>query len=439
MTKKNRPASGAHSRAAAAKIVFRVLEQGESLSSALPSETQQLDTGDRRLAQAISYGVLRFLPSLNRLVAGKLKKPLTGKLQILNSLLLVGAYQLYLLRTKDHAAVSASVEAAKVLGRKNHTGLVNGVLRQILREAPARNEHEQRPLPADPLLDHPRWLAEAVKQDYPERWQQILMSNNQHPPMWLRVNESQISCPSYQQLLQDEGIESHQDTTVSSALRLAQPVSVERLPHFSEGWVSVQDRSAQLAGFLLNSDDSHRVLDCCAAPGGKTQHLLERHQFTQPLTAIDIDAKRLQRVEENLARQQQPANLICADITDTGNWWDKVCYDRILLDAPCSATGVIRRHPDIKWLRRASDIDALVALQAQILDSIWPLLKNGGELLYATCSILAKENQQQVEHFLQRQKDATLSYLSEQQAMLQLEPTADGGDGFFYARLKKQQ
>ncbi|WP_404400901.1 16S rRNA (cytosine(967)-C(5))-methyltransferase RsmB [Idiomarina seosinensis] len=439
MTKKNRPASGAQSRAIAAKIVFRVLEQGESLSAVLPEETQPLEVSDRRLAQAISYGVMRYLPSLNQLIAGKLKKPLSGKLKILNSLLLVGAYQLYFLRTKDHAAVSASVEAAKFLGRKNHTGLVNGVLRQLLREAPERGDNQQRALPEDKLHNHPRWLAEAIKQDYPDNWQELLFNNNQHPPMWLRVNENQVSRAAYQQLLDDEEIESHPDDRVSSALRLTQPVAVERLPGFSEGWVSVQDRSAQLAGFLLNSHESHRVLDCCAAPGGKTLHLLERHQFTEPLTAIDIDQKRLQRVEENLARQKQPATLICADITATDKWWDGVCYDRILLDAPCSATGVIRRHPDIKWLRRASDIDALVKLQAQILDSIWPLLKDGGELLYATCSVLARENQQQIEHFLRRQKDARLSDITEQQATLQLLPAADGGDGFFYARLKKQQ
>jgi len=439
MTNKTTQASGAESRAAAARILFRILEQGESLSTAFPAETKALDAGDKRLAQAISYGVLRFLPALNKLVAAKLDKPLKGKFKILNSLLLVGAYQLYQLRTKDHAAVSATVEAAKRLKRKNHTGLINGVLRQLLREAPERDENEQRPLPDDPLQNHPRWLVDIIKSDHPEHWLELLRANNQHPPMWLRVNQNKISRSDYQNQLNDKGINSNADSLVTSALRLDKAVSVDQLPGFDQGLVSVQDRSAQMAAFLLNANPSHRVLDCCAAPGGKTQHLLEQHQFVTPLTAIDIDPRRLVRVEENLARQEQPANVICADVVDTETWWDGQLFDRILLDAPCSATGVIRRHPDIKWLRRSSDIDSLVALQAKILDHIWPLVANGGELLYATCSVISKENQQQVDSFLERTSDANLIPINEQTDTLQILPAADGGDGFFYARFKKQQ
>ncbi|MGM0525912.1 MAG: 16S rRNA (cytosine(967)-C(5))-methyltransferase RsmB [Pseudomonadota bacterium] len=439
MTNNRNQASGAESRAAAARILFRILEQGESLSTAFPAETKTLDAGDKRLAQAISYGVLRFLPALNKLVAAKLDKPLKGKIKILNSLLLVGAYQLYQLRTKDHAAVSATVEAAKLLKRKNHTGLINGVLRQLLREAPERDENEQRPLPADALENHPRWLVDIIKSDHPDHWLELLQANNQHPPMWLRVNLNKTSRSDYQTQLSDKGINATADDLVPSALRLDKATSVDQLPGFEQGAVSVQDRSAQMAAFLLNADPSHNVLDCCAAPGGKTQHLLEQHQFATPLTAIDIDPRRLVRVEENLARQEQPAKVICADVIDTESWWDGQLFDRILLDAPCSATGVIRRHPDIKWLRRSSDIDALVALQAKILDHIWPLVANGGELLYATCSVISKENQQQVDSFLERTSDANLIPINEQTDTLQILPAADGGDGFFYARFKKQQ
>lgn len=435
---KQAPVSGAASRAAAAKVLFRVLEHGESLSTAFPEETRQLEGHDKRLAQAISYGVLRVLPTLNQLVAKKLAKPLKGKYKILNSLLLVGAYQLYRLRTKDHAAVSATVEAAKLLGRKTHTGLINGVLRQLLREAPERDDNEQRPLPDDSNINHPRWFVDALVKDYPADWQQILTENNEHPPMWLRVNTSKQSTGDYLARLEAEGLIAHADNEVDSAIRLDTPTSVDNLPGFADGDVSVQDRSAQMAGFLLDCSNEHRVLDCCAAPGGKTLHLLQRYQFSHPITAIDIDAERLERVKENLSRQSQPATLICADIATTDSWWDGHCFDRILLDAPCSATGVIRRHPDIKWLRRASDIDQLAALQAAILDSIWPLLAKGGELLYATCSVLKQENDQQIQRFLARQQDATLLPISEHSDTLQLLPSRTSGDGFYYAKLKKQ-
>lgn len=438
MTNKTSKISGAESRAAAARVLHRILNDGESLNTAFPAETATLQDNDKRLAQAISYGVLRVLPALNRLVAAKLKQPLKGKLAVINSLLLVGAYQLYCLRTKDHAAVSATVEAAKRLKRKNHTGLVNGVLRQLLREAPARNAEEQRDLPADPLMNHPRWLADSVRQDYPQQWQQILQANNQHPPMWLRINLAKTSAQDYVDELAAADITGYPDAEVASAVRLEKPAPVSALPRFEEGVVSVQDKSAQMASLLLNASDSHRVLDCCAAPGGKTLHLLETHQFETPLIAIDVDATRLQRVTENLARQQQQAKVICADVSELESWWDGQPFDRILLDAPCSGTGVIRRHPDIKWLRRKSDIDKLVLLQQQILARVWQTLAPGGELLYATCSILSRENRQQINAFLASHDDASLVAINEHADMLQKLPSAEDGDGFFYARLKKR-
>lgn len=438
MTTQQHKAAGAHSRAAAAQVLHRTLHSGESLATAFPAETAHLDGPDKRLAQAICYGVLRFLPSLNRLVSAKLKQPLKGKHAIVHTLLLVGAYQLYQLRTKDHAAVSATVEAAKALKQKNHTGLVNGVLRQLLREAPARDESGQRTLPDDPLVNHPRWFVDELQSNYPQHWQAILQANNQHPPMWLRVNEAKTTAADYLQALVNAQLVASVDHQVSSAIRLHSPCPVTSLPGFDDGLVSVQDRSAQLAAFLLDPDDSMRVLDCCAAPGGKTLHLLERHHFSTPLTAIDIDETRLQRVAENLARQQQTASLLAADVAQLESWWDGTPYDRILLDAPCSGTGVIRRHPDIKWLRRKSDIDTLVTLQRDILDSVWQALAPNGELLYATCSVLHRENQAQISDFLERHDDANLLAVTDSTDMLQILPSADGGDGFFYAKLRKQ-
>jgi len=431
--------SGAASRAAAATALFQVLEKGESLSTALPNATATLSASDKRLASAISYGVLRVLPTLNKLVGAKLQQPLKGKLKILHYLLLVGAYQLYCQRIKDHAAVSATVEAAAVLKKRNNKALVNGVLRQLLREAPEANDNFERQLPEDNNQNHPRWLVQQLENDHGDKTEVILRENNQHPPMWLRVNERQFSRDDYLRQLQDEGIEAVADSQARNAIKLLTPCSVDKLPGFHEGAVSVQDRSAQLAADYLNVDASHRVLDCCAAPGGKLLHLLERHTFDYPVQAVELDANRIERIKENLTRQQLFAEVHCADAADTSAWWDGKPFDRILLDAPCSATGVIRRHPDIKWLRRQSDISELAELQGKILRALWETLAPAGELLYATCSILRDENQTQVEAFLKQHSDATLIPIEANRDMLQILPGEADGDGFFYARLKKAQ
>ncbi|MFD2631023.1 16S rRNA (cytosine(967)-C(5))-methyltransferase RsmB [Idiomarina piscisalsi] len=431
--------SGAASRAAAATALFQVLEKGESLSTALPNATATLSASDKRLASAISYGVLRVLPTLNKLVGAKLQQPLKGKLKILHYLLLVGAYQLYCQRIKDHAAVSATVEAAAVLKKRNNKGLVNGVLRQLLREAPEANDNFERQLPEDNNQNHPRWLVQQLENDHGNKTEVILQENNQHPPMWLRVNERLFSRDDYLRQLQDGGIEAVADPQARNAIKLLTPCSVDKLPGFHEGAVSVQDRSAQLAADYLNVDANHRVLDCCAAPGGKLLHLLERHTFDYPVQAVELDANRIERIKENLTRQQLFAEVHCADAADTSAWWDGKSFDRILLDAPCSATGVIRRHPDIKWLRRQSDISELAELQGKILRALWETLAPGGELLYATCSILRDENQTQVEAFLKQHSDATLIPIEANRDMLQILPGEADGDGFFYARLKKAQ
>ncbi|MEC9320521.1 MAG: 16S rRNA (cytosine(967)-C(5))-methyltransferase RsmB [Pseudomonadota bacterium] len=429
--------TGAHSRAAAAQAIHAVLEQGQSLTQALTTYSEQLSAEDKRLAQAISYGVMRYLPVLTEKVSGKLDKPLKGKNQIIQSLLLVGTYQLFKLRTKDHAALSATVEASKLLKRKALSGLVNGVLRQVLREAPTRNDDGERELPSAEGVNHPRWLREKIRAAYGEKAEAVFTANDTQPPLWLRANRRHTTVTDYTALLAENGIEAVADSQANDAIRLVKPVPVTKLPHFEAGWVSVQDRSAQLAADMVDAQPEHRVLDCCAAPGGKTVHLLERTEFQTPLIAIDVDEQRLERVSENLYRADLSCEVVCADVLDLDSWWDKQPFDRILLDAPCSATGVIRRHPDIKWLRRSSDIDQLVELQQSMLERLWPTLKPGGQLIYATCSILPEENSEQISHFLGQHSDANLIAIEANRPMLQLLPGENDGDGFFYAKIEK--
>lgn len=427
--------AGAESRAAAAQAVFQVVEQGRSLSQALPQLTRSLSGRDKGMAQALAYGTLRFLPPLNYMVSQQLAKPLKGELMPLHSLLLVGAYQLTFMGAAEHAAVSATVDAAHLLKRSKQKGLVNAVLRNIQRQWPEL----KTAIAAQPQLSHahPRWLADAIHTHYPQQAAQIIAANNAQAPMWLRINEQHTTRDDYLALLAQAGIDALPQAPLSSAIQLVQAVDVQSLPHFADGWVSVQDIAAQHAAYLLNAQAGERILDCCAAPGGKTVHILERQPTAQVL-AIDVDEQRLTRVHDNLQRLGLQAQVQVADATQT-DWWDGQLFDRILLDAPCSATGVIRRHPDIKWLRRASDIAELVALQQQILQTLWPLLKPGGTLLYATCSILAEENTQQIARFIDHTADAIQVATAPTGALeWQWLPGENDGDGFFYATLEKR-
>lgn len=428
---------GADSRAVAAQAVFQVIEQGRSLSQALPQLSHKLSARDRGMAQALAYGVLRHLPQLNFMVGSLLEKPLKGELKVLHSLLLVGAYQLAYMGSAEHAAVSATVDAAVALKRQKQKGLVNGVLRNIQRQLPQLMQQlEQKPALAH---GHPRWLAERIQTAYPQQAQRIFAANNAQAPMWLRINTQKTNRSDYLNLLADAGIEVLESAPLPTAICLAQPVDVHALPHFSEGWISVQDIAAQHAAWLLNAEAGERILDCCAAPGGKTAHILEQQPQAEVL-AIDVDAKRLERVHENLARLQLSAEVKTADASEVTGWWDGRWFDRILLDAPCSATGVIRRHPDIKWLRREADIAELAALQARILDALWPTLKPGGTLVYATCSILPEENHKQIEAFKQRHPDAiAVATAPNNSVEWQWLPGGElNGDGFYFAKLEKR-
>lgn len=430
-------ANGAASRAAAALALYQVLEQQKSLSQVLPSLNERLESRDRALTQTICYGVLRVLPQLNFIIRQLLSKPLKKDLLVLHSLLLVGVYQLLYMRTSDHAAVAATVEATVLLKQSRQKALINAILRNVQRQ----RESFEAQLCEHPELqhNHPRWLADLVQLHYPARANQIFLANNQQPPMWLRVNEQRTHRADYLALLAAADIAVHEESPLHSAIQLLQPVDVQRLPHFADGWVSVQDIAAQHAAWLLGAEAGERILDCCAAPGGKTAHILERQPQAQVL-ALDVDAQRLQRVDDNLQRLQLQAEVLCADASNPSSWWNGQLFDRILLDAPCSATGVIRRHPDIKWLRRASDIAALVQLQQQILNALWSTLKPGGTLLYATCSILPAENSDQIKAFLASHSDAILVPIGVQsEADWQWLPGDLAGDGFYFAKLEKRR
>ncbi len=417
-------------RAICAQAIFNVLEEGQSLSTALTLFSHKVAEKDRALMQEICFGVMRVLPELNFYIHTLMNKVLTGKNRVLHYLLLVGIYQILYTRIPEHAAVGETVNAVNDLKKSALKGLVNGVLREFLRQ----QESLQRKFVQDdkaPQTLHPSWLVNRLTQAYPEKWQAIISANNQKPPMWLRVNLNHYSVSEYQQLLTERQIESEAFADLPCAIRLLSPVNVTKLPYFAEGAVTVQDLSAQYAAYLLEPQNGEKILDMCAAPGGKTTHILEIAPKAN-LLAVDVDAGRAKRIEENLARLKQVAEVKVGDGLTPEKWCLGKQFDRILLDAPCSATGVIRRHPDIKWLRRDSDIAQLTELQHGILTNIWSYLKTGGTLVYATCSILPDENRLQIERFLQENSNAQL--VGDTKQFL---PTVHGGDGFFYAVLKK--
>ncbi len=419
-------------RSIAATAISQVLDNGQSLSTVLPELQRNINDKDKSLLQEICFGVLRYLPKLEWFISQLMEKPLTGKQRTLHYLIMVGIYQLLYTRIPPHAALAETVNGAVALKRPQLKGLVNGVLRSFLRQ---QVQLEERSSNNSSQYLHPSWLLSRLQGTYPDDWQSIVDANNQRPPMWLRVNSQHHSAQQYLELLEQDEIQAHLHPTHPSAIRLEEPTAVTRLPGFEEGWSTVQDVSAQGCAELLQPLDGEYILDLCAAPGGKTTHILELAPKASVL-AVDIDEFRLKRVKENLKRLKQHASVVQGDGTKPEEWAQNQQFDRILLDAPCSATGVIRRHPDIKWLRRDSDINELAQLQAKILDAVWPYLKPGGTLLYATCSIMPEENSLQVQSFLAKHNDACLN--DGTKAGLQVLPTATGGDGFFYARFKKQ-
>jgi 16S rRNA (cytosine967-C5)-methyltransferase len=421
-------------RAAAANILFQVVDKGQYLSSALPLGQQQVKPRDQALLQEICFGALRILPRLESVASELMDKPLKGKQRVFHHLILVGIYQIGHMRIPAHAAVGETVEATKTLKGPRLRGLINAVLRNYQRNQEQLDEISVSHNAGK--YGHPSWLLKLLQESYPQQWETIVEANNTKAPMWLRVNHQHLNRDDYQALLKNEGIDSTAHSEALDALKLAAPCDVNNLPGFDKGWVSVQDAAAQLSIDYLEPKDGELILDCCAAPGGKTAHILERTKDSQ-VVAIDCDETRLKRVHDNLKRLQLQAKVVCGDARTPSEWWQGEQFDRILLDAPCSATGVIRRHPDIKWLRRSDDIEALAELQREIFDAMWQQLKVGGTLVYATCSITPQENKEQVKAFLARTDNAQLIDSDIDNPGRQILPGEEDMDGFYYAVLKK--
>ena len=380
------------------------------------------------------FGALRWHQRLEWQTARLLTKPLKpGQLE-LGALLEVGLLQLQEMRIPEHAAVSATVDAAALLGSRDAASLVNAVLRRFQRERAALDAA----LAADDeaRLSHPRWLLEQLAHDWPDDWQRICAANNSPAPMWLRVNERRTTRGDYLARLKAAGFGARADEEVATAIVLDAPQPVDVLPGFAAGDASVQDVAAQRAAGFLDLAPGQRVLDACAAPGGKTGHILESCPGLDEVWALDRDARRLARVRANLDRLQLPARLVAGDATRPEGWWDGRPFDRILLDAPCSAVGVIRRHPDIKVLRRPEDVARAVVLQSRLLRALWPLLAPRGRLVYATCSVLRSENDAQIAAFLSTAEASEGPGTAQLSGCQSLPGDADG-DGFYYACLLK--
>lgn len=423
-------------RADSAKVLFAILEQNKS-SRGLLSDVQQhyRDARDKAWLQEVVFGVLRQLPTLQFWLRQLLEKPLKGNKKVVEHLLLVGLYQLAFTRVPAHAAIGETVNACQSLNAAGLKGLVNAILREFQRSELA----QQLPTGAAAQAGLPNWLFKQISTAYPAQSEAIVQQMNTKAPLWLRVNRQQITRDEYTHHLVTEGIAFTLPPDHADGIILNQNIDVTALPGYNEGQFAVQDGAAQLAVDYLQPQAHARVLDCCAAPGGKTCHMLER-QPSITCTAIDNDASRLLRVKENLQRLQLQAEVVCADAANLAEWWDNHPFDAILLDAPCSATGVIRRHPDIRWLRQASDIEALVNLQQLLLQRLWQTLRPGGTLLYATCSILPQENQQQIEQFLAITPDASVCTTTHGDSIgRQILPGENQMDGFYYARLIKSK
>ena len=424
-------------RALAARTLGAVLS-GQSLNQALPNALKQVTPRDRGLLQQLCYGTLRQAPRLQALLAQLLDKPLRDKDRDVEGLLLCGLYQLEDTRIPDHAAVSATVAATAGLKKNWARGMSNAILRRFLRE----REALVAALPEAATLAHPDWILSALKAQSPGHWQDIIAANNQQPPMTLRVNLLQTSRDDYLRQLEDAGIEATAGALSPAAIYLGAPTDVQELPGFEQGLVSVQDEAAQLAAIALGARPGERVLDACAAPGGKTCHILESEPGLGELVAMDVDGARLGRVAENLERLQLSAQLLEGDGASPPSSLTPASFDRILVDAPCSASGVIRRHPDIKVLRREKDVAGFARQQLAILAGLWPLLKPGGRLLYVTCSVFSAENSGVVKQHLQAHPDAAVLPIEQAWGEAtavgrQVLPAAAGPDGLFYAMLQK--
>ncbi|BBP44876.1 ribosomal RNA small subunit methyltransferase B [Thiosulfatimonas sediminis] len=435
--------SGVHTRFVALKMCLNVIEHGRSLSQVLPEGLAQFeDRRERAFVQNLVLGTLRWQFRLMAIRDLLLKKKLKAKDEDVNQLILIGLFQLLYSETANHAAVSETVNVSAKLKKPWAKGLVNGLLRNFMRE----QESICAAVDLKPAQKyaHPQWFFKAMREAYPDNWQSVLEANNQIAPLTLRNNALQQTRAQLLDILTRAEVAASAHPHCSQGIVLTQSCDISQLPTYHEGGFSVQDAAAQQAAFLLQPRAGERILDACAAPGGKTSHLLESAQGDLDLLALEKEPERLDRLAENLHRLNLQCDYRVGDAGQPQAWWDGRQFDKILLDAPCSATGIIRRHPDIKWHRIPEDIDELVEIQQHILDALWPTLKPGGQMLYATCSVLPQENSEQMRAFLARTADAKLLPLNVtwgwpgSQIGRQILPGQDGMDGFYYCLLHKQ-
>ncbi len=428
-----RTVSGVQPRIAAARVLDAVLHHGRSLKAAFTSDLPALgDARDRALVEAIVFAALRQRARYDAAIAAWMAKPPGRRDGELRALLLAGFAQLDAMALPPHAALDATVDAARAMGRAHQSGLVNALMRRAQREGIA---------PADAAATWPDWLRARIDADWPDDAAALYAASAQPAPTWLRVNRARGTREAYLASLREAGIDAIAQPGLPDALRIEGSVAVANLPGFDDGQASVQDGSAQFVADALSPPRGARVLDACAAPGGKTAHLLERDPSLRVL-ALDIDPRRVRRMTEAFERTGVDAAARAADACAPDTWWDGEPFDAILIDAPCSATGIVRRQPDVLLHRRASDLDALAEVQARLLDALWPLLAPGGTLVYSTCSILREENEGRIAAFRARTPDTVVQPLDERFGRVagagrQRLTGEDGMDGFFYARLGK--
>jgi 16S rRNA (cytosine967-C5)-methyltransferase len=414
-----------------------VLDRGQTLTES-PALNGSLRNRDLSMSRHLAYGVLRWLTALEWLADQLLVKPIRQRDRDVRRLILIGLYQLWQDDSPAHAAINETTECARLLGKPWAVGMINAVLRRFQREGDLwlTRLGEQ-----DEHYAHPPWLLEKLRADWPRNWRDIVAANNEQARMWLRVNSHRTDRQKVSRQLEDQGFEVHCHPSAIDAVSISPAVHVNTLSGFNAGHFSVQDPAAQLAADLLDVTSGMRVLDACAAPGGKTCHLLERTPGAV-VTAVDLQERRLQRLRDNLQRLQLQAQLIEGDATRPETWWDGAPFQRILLDAPCSASGVIRRHPEIKHLRQPGQIQEAASLQRRLLQQLWPLLEPGGILVYATCSVFHDENSRQINNFFGSHEGveevvAGPAWGHDQQRGRQILPGEQDMDGFYYAVLRK--
>lgn len=429
-----------HPRTIAVLICDAVIHDGRSLGDAIEHALANKDISpqDRGFIQSLSFGVVRWYWQLEDQLTPLLKKPIKNKERLVKYALLMGIFQIQHLQTPAHAAVSDTVKCCQHLSKQWAKNLVNACLRNYLRK------QEKKPLTEFPPshYSHPQWMIELIEQAWPDQKKAIFAANNQAAPLCLRVNKKHCSRDTYLDLLHKENLNAEKDPYSPIGIRLAQSLPVKALPHFSDGWVSVQDTASQLIAQFIQTDKNYRILDACAAPGGKTSMIMENSPDDISMHALDINGDRNNKLQDTLSRLNLDAKIITGDASQPNDWWDGKLFQRILVDAPCSGLGVIRRHPDIKHLRQANDLEQLHKDQAAILNACWQLLEPNGMLLYTTCSILPQENEQQIVNFLNQTQEAKVIPIEHPNAVTlkygkQTLPGISNMDGFYYCLLQK--